>query len=50
MSEQEAEARQRKKRAQESAVNKLPIVKIEDKHCKPIKGMSITTGTNLEAP
>ena len=34
MSEQEAQQRQRAKRAKKSAVDKLPIVKIEEKHCK----------------
>ena len=34
ISEQEAEARARKKRAKTDSVQKLPIVKIETKHCK----------------
>ena len=43
MSEQEAQQRQRKKRAKQSAVEKLPIVKIEKKHCKK-------KGNDLEPP
>lgn len=43
MSEQEAQQRQRVKRAKKSAVEKLPIVKIESKHCKK-------KGKELEPP
>ena len=34
MSEEEAQRQQRAKRAKKSAVERLPIVKIEEKHCK----------------
>lgn len=34
MSEQEAAANARKKRAKQESVQKLPVVKIENKHCK----------------
>ena len=37
MSEQEAEARAKKKRAKTDSIKKLPIVKIESKHCKKSK-------------
>ncbi|TNV85863.1 hypothetical protein FGO68_gene2314 [Halteria grandinella] len=43
ISEQEAEARAKKKRAKGDAVSKLPIVKIETKHCKK-------NGNDLEPP
>lgn len=43
MSEQEAQQRQRSKAAKKSAVDKLPIIKIEEKHCKKLKG-------NIEPP
>lgn len=43
MSEEEAQRQQRAKRAKRSAVEKLPIVKIEEKHCKK-------KGTLLEPP
>jgi E3 ubiquitin-protein ligase RNF115/126 len=36
ISEREAEARQRGKPAKKDAVSKLPVVKIEKKHCKTI--------------
>ena len=38
MSEQEAEARRKKKKASEAAVKKLPVVKIEKQHCKKMNG------------
>ena len=38
MSEQEAQQRQRSKRAKQSAVEKLPVVQIEEKHCKKLPG------------
>ena len=44
MSEREAAEQAKKKRAKTEAVSKLPIVKIENKHCK--KG----AGGSLEAP
>ena len=34
MSEEEAHRRQRAKRAKKEAVDRLPIIKIEQKHCK----------------
>ena len=43
ISEQEAEARAKKKRAKTEAVQKLPLVKIEAKHCKK-------TGSEMEPP
>ena len=43
ISEQEAQQRQRAKRAKKTAVEKLPIVKIEHKHCK-------RKGSELEPP
>ena len=43
ISEQEAEARAKKKRAKTDAVQKLPVVKIEPKHCKK-------TGNDMEPP
>ncbi len=43
ISEQEAEARARKKRAKTDAVSKLPVVKIEAKHCKK-------SGSEMEPP
>ena len=45
ISEQEAEARARKKRAKTESVQKLPIVKIEAKHCKKVIG-----STEMEPP
>jgi hypothetical protein len=45
MSEQEAQAQAKKNKASEAAVKKLPIVKIETKHCK--KGEK---GAELEPP
>lgn len=38
MSEQEAQQRQRSKAAKKSAVEKLPNIKIEEKHCKKLAG------------
>jgi len=38
ISEREAEARQKAKRAKIDAVDKLPLIKIEKKHCKQLKG------------
>jgi hypothetical protein len=35
ISEQEAEKNRKKNKANEDAVSKLPIIKIEQKHCKP---------------
>ena len=43
MSEQEAEARRKKKKASEQAVEKLPVIKIEKKHCKKV-------GLKMEPP
>ena len=34
ISEQEAERNRKKNKASAEAVNKLPIIKIEEKHCK----------------
>ena len=38
ISEEEAQRRQRAKRPKTEAVDRLPIVKIEKKHCKKVKG------------
>ncbi len=38
MSEQEAANNQKRNQASKSAVDKLPIIKIEKKHCKRDKG------------
>ena len=43
ISEQEAEARAKKKKAKTEAVKKLPLVKIEAKHCKK-------NGSEMEPP
>ena len=43
ISEQEAQQRQKAKKAKKEAVDRLPLVKIEKKHCK-------TKGTKLEPP
>ena len=45
ISEQEAEARAKKKRAKTDAVSKLPVVKIEAKHCK-----KTPNSTEMEPP
>ena len=37
ISEQEAEKNRKKNKANVEAVQKLPIIKIEEKHCKVIK-------------
>lgn len=37
ISEREAEARQKAKKAKIDAVAKLPVIKIEKKHCKMVK-------------
>jgi hypothetical protein len=37
ISEREAELQRRKNKASEEAVNRLPIIKIEEKHCKANK-------------
>jgi E3 ubiquitin-protein ligase RNF115/126 len=37
VSEREAEARREQKKAKKDAVSKLPVIKIEKKHCKKIK-------------
>ena len=34
ISEQEAEKNRKKNKAEVEAVNKLPVIKIEEKHCK----------------
>ena len=48
LSEQEAERQRRKNKASEEAVRKLPIIKIEEKHCKA--GMMADGRTSLEPP
>lgn len=45
MSEMEAERNKKVKKAQIAAVNKLPIIKIEPKHCKKLAGIN-----NYEPP
>ena len=37
MSEEEAEKKRKRNKASEAAVKKLPIIKIEEKHCKETK-------------
>ena len=43
ISEREAELQRRKNKASEEAVKKLPVIKIEEKHCKAV-------GDALEPP
>jgi E3 ubiquitin-protein ligase RNF115/126 len=43
VSEREAEANRVKKKAKKDAVDKLPVIKIDKKHCKKVNG-------SLEAP
>ena len=57
ISEQEAERNRKKNRANPEVVEKLPIIKIEEKHCKASKmqpgGLRASTKgkpTNLECP
>jgi len=44
ISEQEAEEKRKKNRASEEAIKKLPVIDIEDKHCKK-KGISLEEPT-----
>ena len=53
ISEREAELQRRKNKANVDAVNRLPIIKIEEKHCKASKvqpGKIRATKTTLEPP